>query len=60
MATKPQSGLEQLKSIIRETEKGIAMREELMRQGHRPIDMEIARVRLNGVRKALQRLQGKL
>ena len=52
--------IRQLESAIAETEEGIAHREQLMREGHAPIDLEIARVRLFGMKKALQRLQGEL
>ena len=55
-----QNEIQQLESAIAETKKAIQKRERWMREGHSPIDLETLRIQLFEMRKALQRLQGKL
>ena len=52
------SDIARLEKMIEETKTGVEIRERWMREGSPVIDLEVARVRLFGMRKALQRLQG--
>jgi hypothetical protein len=52
-----QTEIQQLESAIAETKKGIQKCEQWMREGNGPVDIEIARIRLHGMKKSLLRMQ---